>query len=180
MTVPTFPHHAQRVMALVNSLNPDVFKSVDTWCEHDAAALWQFLQLLTCREWLSHYLTHRHASIHAESSLSVRALARHQPYTELITLAAWRTEKTIVRCDMSLFEALQKIGQHHSLQPCYVACLSGDFISNCPRKRLLCLTRGRGNRQPETERQFVMKWIAPVFVNAGDDELLQVVVRSLK
>ncbi|MDK9583872.1 hypothetical protein [Lelliottia wanjuensis] len=38
----------------------------------------------------------------------------------------------------------------------------------------------RGKRQPETERQCVMKWIAPVFVNAGDDELLQAVVRSLK
>lgn len=342
MSTSTLPHHAQRVMTLVSQLNPGVFKSVDMYREPDSVAPWQFLRLLPCREWLSHYLAHHQAHIHVESSLSARALAHHQPHTDFITLAAWRTGKTIVRCDMSLFEALQKTGLHHTLPAtllyrlpfwgfylelpvgqvplphedaggmtshgifftlsdgeqgrtdvlalvvaeraqlngqlpvCSLAlplydvleqtldaiktdrqkrfwqtvlpvlfylcsenadwgarqapvrpvpkkvrhgglrlfeppvmdfldvglrvgsalrqleqrrqALSDDLSRSGTGTRRLCphIRRAhwqgywRGKRQPEVERQFVMKWIAPVFVNAGDDELLQAVVRRLK
>lgn len=66
-----------------------------------------------CQTWLKDYL--RTHPVPVTGQLSREALKTYTPLGEFIALAAWRTGKTIIRCDAALLEALDKTGLHDAL-----------------------------------------------------------------
>lgn len=112
MTIATF-HPAQWVLAEYSRQWPDVFRSADTFRKTDPDSPWCFMTSRQCQSWLKDYL--RTHSVPATGPLSREALKTYTPLGEFIVLAAWRTGKTIIRCDEALLEALDKTGLHDVL-----------------------------------------------------------------
>lgn len=106
-------HPAQWVLAEYGRQCPDVFRNADTFRKTDPDAPWWFMTTGQCRAWLKDYL--RTHPVPDAGPLSRAALKTYTPLGEFTALAAWRTGKTIIRCDGALLEALDKTGLHDAL-----------------------------------------------------------------
>ncbi|HAT1684241.1 TPA: hypothetical protein I8Y21_005018 [Klebsiella oxytoca] len=106
-------HPAPWVLTEYNRRCPGVFKHVDAFRNADPDAPWWFMTSRQCQAWLKDYL--RTHPIPETGSLSREALKTYTPLKEFITLAAWRTGKTVIRCDRDLMEALDRTGLHDAM-----------------------------------------------------------------
>ncbi|MIE71820.1 hypothetical protein EL06_20965 [Salmonella enterica subsp. diarizonae] len=106
-------HPAPWVLAEYSRQCPDVFKNADTFRKTDPDSPWWFMTSRQCQAWLKDYL--RTHPVPVTGQLSREALKTYTPLGEFIVLAAWRTGKTIIRCDEALLEALDKTGLHDAL-----------------------------------------------------------------
>ena len=102
-------HPAQWALTEHSRQCPGVFSSADTFRKTDPDSPWWFMTSGHCQAWLKDYL--RTHPVPATGPLSWEALKTYTPLGEFIVLAAWRTGKTIIRCD----EALEKTGLHDAL-----------------------------------------------------------------
>ncbi|HDX8791477.1 TPA: hypothetical protein ACT15H_004448 [Klebsiella michiganensis] len=106
-------HPAQWALTEYSRQCPGVFSSADTFRKTDPDSPWWFMTSGHCQAWLKDYL--RTHPVPATGPLSREALKPYTPLGEFIVLAAWRTGKTIIRCDEALLEALEKTGLHDAL-----------------------------------------------------------------
>lgn len=106
-------HLAQRAFYSITEPNPTIFKTLDSWRKPDPKQPWCFMSFMQCNGWLHDYL--RRHPVPDTGMLSKASVARGQPHGALMTLAAWRTGKSIVRCDGDLWDALQKTGLSEDL-----------------------------------------------------------------
>ncbi|WP_337264504.1 MULTISPECIES: hypothetical protein [unclassified Serratia (in: enterobacteria)] len=106
-------HLAQRAFYAIAEPNPAVFKTLDSWRKPDPEQPLCFMSFAQCNGWLNDYLQ-RHP-IPDTGMLSKASLERDQPHVAFMTIAAWRTGKSIVRCDGDLWDALQKTGLSEDL-----------------------------------------------------------------
>lgn len=115
-------HPALAFAKLVESWSPGIFSKLDRWREAESPAPWQFMTFPQCRAWISDWLKHNPAP--KEGFLSPELIKRFPPHIVYMTLAAWRTGKTLLHCDESLFRILGETRQ--------TAALSGEMLRRLP------------------------------------------------
>ncbi|AWV26914.1 hypothetical protein CD187_12040 [Citrobacter youngae] len=115
-------HPALAFARLVESWSPGIFSKVDRWRETESSAPWQFMTFRQCRAWLSNWLKHNPAP--EEGFLCPVIMKRFPPHIVYMTLAAWRTGKTLLHCDESLFRVLGETRQTDALP--------GDMLRHLP------------------------------------------------
>lgn len=97
-------HPALGFAKLVEGWSPGIFSKVDRWRETESAAPWRFMTFHQCRAWITDWLKQNPAP--TEGFLSPVIMKRFPPHIVYMTLAAWRTGKTLLHCDESLFKVL--------------------------------------------------------------------------
>lgn len=115
-------HPALGFAKLVESWSPGIFSKVDRWRETESAAPWRFMTFQQCQAWITDWLKHNPAP--AEGFLSPVIMKRFPPHIVYMTLAAWRTGKTLLHCDESLFKILGETRQTDTL--------SGEMLRRLP------------------------------------------------
>lgn len=115
-------HPALGFAKQVESWSPGIFSKVDKWRETDTLAPWRFMSFRQCRAWLSDWLKHNPAP--KEGFLCPQIMNHFPPHIVYMTLAAWRTGKTLLHCDESLFRTLGETSQSDALP--------GEFLRRLP------------------------------------------------
>lgn len=115
-------HPALAFAKQVEGWSPGIFSKVDKWREPESPAPWQFMTFRQCRAWISDWLKHNPAP--KEGFLSPMLMKRFPPHIVYMSLAAWRTGKTLLHCDESLFRILGETRQTDAL--------SGEMLRRLP------------------------------------------------
>lgn len=115
-------HPALAFAKQVEGWSPGVFSQVDKWRESDALAPRRYMTVLQCRAWLNDWLKHNPGP--EERFLCPVIMKRFPPHIVYMTLAAWRTGKTLLHCDESLFKSLGETRQTDAL--------SGEMLRRLP------------------------------------------------
>ncbi len=135
-------HPALAFAKQVEGWSPGVFSHVDKWRETDSLAPWRFMTFRQCKRWLAAWPKRNPAP--EEGFLCPQIMKRFPPHIVYMTLAAWRTGKTLLHCDESLFRMLgETVRLTHSQEKCFAACHSGDSGSISRLTRSLLKARGR-------------------------------------
>jgi hypothetical protein len=106
-------HPAIAFAKQVEGWSPGIFSKVDKWREAESLAPWQFMTFRQCRRCLADWLKHNPAP--EEGFLCPAIVKRFPPHIVYMTLAAWRTGKTLLHCDESLFRILGETRQTDAL-----------------------------------------------------------------
>ena len=106
-------HPAIAFAKQVEGWSPGIFSKVDKWREAESLAPWQFMTFRQCRRCLADWLKHNPAP--EEGFLCPAIMKRFPPHIVYMTLAAWRTGKTLLHCDESLFRILGETRQTDAL-----------------------------------------------------------------
>ncbi|EOV9569176.1 hypothetical protein ACN5LI_000770 [Cronobacter turicensis] len=115
-------HPALAFAKQVEGWSPGIFSKVDKWREAESPTHWQFMTFRQCRAWISDWLKHNPAP--KEGFLCPEIMSRFLPHIVYMNLAAWRTGKTLLHCDESLFRILGETRQTESL--------SGELLRRLP------------------------------------------------
>lgn len=115
-------HPALAFARQVEGWSPGIFSKVDKWRETDPLAPWRFMRFRECKAWLADWLKHNPTP--KEGFLCPVLMQRFPPHIVYMTLAAWRTGKTLLHCDESLFRVLIETKQSDSL--------SGELLRRLP------------------------------------------------
>lgn len=115
-------HPALAFAKQVEGWSPGVFSQVDKWRETDSLAPWRFMSFRQCKRWLADWLKRNPAP--EEGFLCPQIMKRFPPHIVYMTLAAWRTGKTLLHCDESLFRMLGETRQTDAL--------SGEMLRRLP------------------------------------------------
>jgi hypothetical protein len=115
-------HPALGFAKQVEGWSPGIFSKVDKWRETDPHAPWRFMTFRECRAWISDWLKHNPAP--KDGFLCPELMNRIPPHIVYMALAAWRTGKTLLHCDESLFRVLGETSQTDAL--------SGELLRRLP------------------------------------------------
>lgn len=115
-------HPALAFAKQVEGWSPGVFGQVDKWRETDSLAPWRFMTSRQCKRWLEDWLKRNPAP--EEGFLCPVMMKRFPPHIVYMTLAAWRTGKTLLHYDESLFRVLGETRQTDALP--------GDMLRHLP------------------------------------------------
>ncbi|ENF6424546.1 hypothetical protein ABRF12_004285 [Salmonella enterica] len=115
-------HPALAFAKQVEGWSPGVFSQVDKWRETDSLAPWRFMTFRQCKRRLADWLKRNPAP--EEGFLCPQIMKRFPPHIVYMTLAAWRTGKTLLHCDESLFRMLGETRQTDAL--------SGEMLRRLP------------------------------------------------